>query len=578
MLKEIRIENYAIIDYIELSFQDGLVIFTGETGAGKSIIMDALETLLGGRADITQIRTGAEQANLEATFHLTGTIRDPIQAILRREELLDDPDYLIIGREIRRNNRNIARINGRSVGVNLVREIGEFLVDIHGQSEHLSLLHVRNHLDLLDRYCDIEETLVPYQRSYQQYKEISKELEELHNAERDAARRIDLLSYQINEIEAANLEPGEDDELNDEHNRLANAEQLTSIILESLQLIDDSSPENPNISDFMGSLVSALENLAHVDSTQAESHTKATLIFEEITELSAQLREYQEAIEFNPKRLKQVEERISLISNLKRKYGKTVETVLAFAEKAQQELDTITNAGERIQELEDKLDRLLSLLAQQGLALSEKRRAASVQLQVTLENELNDLKMPGARFQVDFKRRTDPEGVLLPDGKRVAFDSNGIEQIEFLIEPNPGEGFKPLVKIASGGETSRFMLALKNILAKADQIPTLVFDEIDQGIGGRVGSIVGQKLWSLSRQHQVMCITHLPQLAVYGQQHYRVEKAIDSGRTITRVHQIDGDKRILELAQMLGEISEGMIQSAREMMESVQDLTLTKTI
>lgn len=572
MLKEIRIENFAIIDHLNLSFKDGLIVFTGETGAGKSIIMDALETLLGGRAEVTQIRSGAERATLEATFFLHGPIRVPIHEILRREELLDDPDYLILGREIRRNNRNTARINGRSVGVSLVREIGEYLVDIHGQSEHLSLLHIRNHLDLLDRYCNIDETLLPYQQTYRNYIEICQDLENLRKAEMDSARRMDLLSYQINEIEAANLEIGEDDELAEEHNRLANAEELTSILLESLELIEESSPENPNISDLMGLLISSLENLAHVDPSQAESNNKAMLIFEEITELSAHLRDYQETIEFNPQRLSQVEERIGLISNLKRKYGKTIESVLTFAEEAHKELNTITNASERIQELGSKQNHLLSMLAQQGLQLSEKRHAAAEKLQSAMEEELDDLKMTGARFKVAFRRRTDPEGVSLPDGERVAFSVHGIEQVEFLIEPNPGEGFKPLIKIASGGETSRLMLAIKNILTQADHIPTLVFDEIDQGIGGRVGSIVGQKLWYLSAQHQVMCITHLPQLAAFGQQHYRVEKAVEAGRTITQVQQIDGDDRIEELAQMLGEVSNGMLQSARELMETVQEL------
>jgi len=573
MLKEIRIENFAIIDHIELSFKDGLVIFTGETGAGKSIIMDALETILGGRAEVSQIRTGVDQASLEATFFLTEQIKEPIQKILLNEDLLDDPDYLILAREIRRNNRNIARINGRSVGVNLVREIGEYLVDIHGQSEHLSLLRIRHHLELLDRYCDRQDLLLAYQQSYSQYKILQKELNDLMRAEKDSARRMDFISYQINEIEAANLELGEDDQLEEEHNRLSNAEELTTLVLESLQLIDDSSPENPNLSDLMGSLVSTLDSLAHLDPSQAGLHTKLTVIFEELSELSSILREYQENIEFSPKRLAQVEERISLITTLKRKYGQTIKAVLTFAENARQEFDTITNAGERIEELENRIDHLMSTLSRLGLVLSEKRHDAAKRLQSALEDELADLKMPGARFKVDFSTRIDPDGLLLPDGKRVAFNANGIEHVEFLIEPNPGEGFKPLVKIASGGETSRFMLALKNILAQADQIPTLVFDEIDQGIGGRVGSIVGQKLWSLSENHQVMCITHLPQLAAFGQQHIRVEKAIESGRTITQVQELDGDNRIIELAQMLGEVSNGMLQSARELISTVTDAT-----
>jgi len=576
MLKELRIENFAIIDHLEINFSGGLVTFTGETGAGKSIIMDALETLLGGRAENTQIRTDADRSTIEATFQITDSVRAPIHKILKREDLLDDPKYLTLGREIRRSNRNVARINGRSVGVTLMREIGEYLVDIHGQSEHLSLLRVRKHLDLLDGYSDIDAILTPYQTTYKDLQRIRKELEMLRQAERDAARRTDLLTYQINEIEAASLKTGEDEDLKEEHNRLANAEELNSFILESLILLDENSPENPTISDLLGSVVSSLDSLVQIDSSRSALSIKASQVFEDITELSSQLRDYQEQIEFNPNRLTQVEERIALISNLKRKYGDTIEAVLAFGEKAKGDFDTITNAGERILVLEGEQDKLLSLLSQQGLALSEKRQAAALELQAALEIELDDLKMEGARFQVDFVKRPDPEGVPLPNGQRVAFNANGLEHVEFLIETNPGEGFKPLVKIASGGETSRFMLALKNVLARADQVPTLVFDEIDQGIGGRVGTMVGKKLWLLSSQHQVMCITHLPQLAAFGQQHYRVVKRVENQRTITKVEQIDGESRIEELAQMLGDVSDGTIQSAKELMKSVDAFTSQK--
>ena len=454
-----------------------------------------------------------------------------------------------------------------------MREIGEYLVDIHGQSEHLSLLHVPQHLHLLDQYADIEDILVPYKSTYKKLISINQELEMLRQKERSAARRTDLLNYQINEIEAANLKPGEDNELKEEHIRLVNAEGLTSIIQKTLQLLDESSPENPTTTDLMGTIVSSIENLSQIDASQTELYLKANQIFEGISDLSNQLRNYQETIEFNPNKLVQVEERIALIINLKRKYGDTIETVLDFREDAQQELETITNAGERILKLVTEQDQSLTLLAEQGLALTKKRQRASQLLQIALESELADLKMSGARIQVDFQQRPDPNGVPLPDGKHMAYDSNGLERVEFLIEANPGEGFKPLVKIASGGETSRLMLALKNVLARADKVPTLIFDGIDQGIGGRVGSIVGQKLWLLSDQHQVMCITPLPQLAAFGQQHYKVDKVIENNRTVTKVEQIDGDTRIQELAQMLGEVSTGTRKSAQEIMDSVAVIT-----
>ncbi len=571
MLSELRIENFAIIDQLELQFSDGLIIFTGETGAGKSIIMGALDTLLGSRVDNTLIRSGAERANIEATFRITTAVRQPVHEILQREELLDDPEYLTLGRELRRNGRSIARINGRSVGVTLMREIGEYLVDIHGQSEHLSLKRVQQHLGLLDRFTQIEDTLAPYQKTYRKIVAVRKELEMLRQAERDAARRTDLLTYQIDEIEAANLNPEEEAGLRAERNRLANAEGLASLSQEALQFLDEGTPENPAITDLLGQVVSSLENLAKIDTGQNPSYAKADTMFQELTDLAMHLRDYLENIEFNPKRLEQVEDRLDLINILKRKYGESIQAVLEFGIKARQELETITNAGERIEELAHEETQLLEKLGQRGQKLSDQRHATAAELQQQIITELEDLKMPGARFKVDFQQKETPTGVPLPDGRRVAFDINGLERVEFLVETNPGEGFKPLVRIASGGETARLMLALKNVLAQADRVPTLVFDEIDQGIGGRVGAIVGQKLWRLATQHQVLCITHLAQLAGYGQQHYQVLKDIDDGRTITQVHRIDGDNRIHELAQMLGEVSNGTLQSAHEIMQSVEE-------
>jgi len=485
--------------------------------------------------------------------------------------LLDDPEYLTMGRELRRNGRSIARINGRSVGVTLMREIGEYLVDIHGQSEHLSLKRVQQHLGLLDRFTQIEDTLAPYQKTYRKIVAVRKELEMLRQAERDAARRTDLLTYQIDEIEAANLNPEEEAGLRAERNRLANAEGLASLSQEALQFLDEGTPENPAITDLLGQVVSSLENLAKIDTGQNPSYAKADTMFQELTDLAMHLRDYLENIEFNPKRLEQVEDRLDLINILKRKYGESIQAVLEFGIKARQELETITNAGERIEELAHEETQLLEKLGQRGQKLSDQRHATAAELQQQIITELEDLKMPGARFKVDFQQKETPTGVPLPDGRRVAFDINGLERVEFLVETNPGEGFKPLVRIASGGETARLMLALKNVLAQADRVPTLVFDEIDQGIGGRVGAIVGQKLWRLATQHQVLCITHLAQLAGYGQQHYQVLKDIDDGRTITQVHRIDGDNRIHELAQMLGEVSNGTLQSAHEIMQSVEE-------
>ena len=568
MLKELRIENFAIIDQLELKFGASLAAFTGETGAGKSILLDAIEALMGGRAEGTMIRADEERANLEALFMIPEAHRDAICKLLDTEGLLDNDREVLFNREIRREGRNIARINGRMVSVALMREIGSFLVDIHGQSEHLSLLTVRQHLRLLDRFADDQALLEDYQSAYQTLRYLQKELKDLRDAEQDAARMTDLLNYQIQEIEAARLQAGEEAELRGELTRLANAEKLSSLAQQAFALLEETSPDAPSISAMLGEVVGALHSLAGIDSSlndlSAQSDTALTIA----ADISRALQDYLETIEFNPKRLEQVENRLALIATLKRKYGDSEEQILAFAENARVQLEKITHAEEQIAELEAQETTQMSSLGQKAQALSAIRKTAAVRLGGAVEKELDDLRMAGARFEVDIQCKEDTDGLPLDDGRRVRYDDRGIDQTEFLIAPNPGEGLKPLVKIASGGETSRLMLALKNVLAKADTIPTMIFDEIDQGIGGRVGAIVGEKLWQLAREHQVLCVTHLPQLAAFGDQHFHVFKKVQDGRTITVVESLSGDRRESELALMFGGDSEANRAAAQETLSS----------
>ncbi|MEJ2706082.1 MAG: DNA repair protein RecN [Anaerolineales bacterium] len=577
MLTELHIENFAIIDRLNIVFNGGLTTFTGETGAGKSIIIDAVETILGGRADSTMVRTGSERADIEAIFRLSEQVKAPVQAILEREELVDEEtdEYVILSREIRLNGRNVARVNGRVANLSLLREVGEYLVDLHGQSEHLSLLKVSRHQDMLDSFAaadpqlSFDQVFNAYRQTYNRLQSVRRELKQLRQTEKDSARRSDLLDYQINEIEAARLRPEEEEQLLEERNRLANAENLASLTQEALIALDEGTPDSPATTDLVGQIVDAIEHLSRIDASQAPLYEQVQDISERLSELAKSLRIYLEEVEFNPKRLDYLEDRLALIYNLKKKYGPTIPAILEFLENARQELDSITHAGERIEELEKERDDLLSTLGKQGQRLSRERHTAAENLSAAIETELADLYMSGAKFTVDFQVRLDPEGALLADGRRVAYDASGLERVEFLIAPNLGEGFKPLAKIASGGETSRLMLAMKNVLAKADQISTLIFDEIDQGIGGRVGAIVGSKLWNLARQHQVLCITHLPQLAAFGEQHFKVEKKIQGDRTITYVQKLEGESRLRELALMLGEVSEGTLHSARELLQTV---------
>jgi DNA repair protein RecN (Recombination protein N) len=566
MLTELRIENFAIIEHLEIKFAPGLVTLTGETGAGKSIILDALLALLGGRTDATSIRSGADRAVIDATFQLSDENRSAVHDILKREDLLDDEDYLTMNRELRREGRSTARVNGHSANLNLLRELGSYLVDIHGQSEHLSLLNVRQHLSLLDRFASDDDLLAAYQQTYHHLQKVLRELNALRLSEQEANRMLELYQFQVKEIESANLHPDEEESLRQERDRLANAENLTASVQQCLALLEEGGEGVPAISEQIGKVVQSLSVLARLDPSQESLHDSALTLEEQLSDLALKLQGYLDEIEFNPRRLEQVEERLALINTLKRKYGGDIPAVLAYARDARTRLDNIAHAGERIAELEEEQQEVLDVLSQQGQKLSQMRHAASVDLQQAVEAELADLNMSGAGFKVEIGQQPDPKGIQA-EGGVVAYDENGIDQVEFLIAPNPGEGFKPLVKIASGGETSRLMLALKNVLAQADHIPTLIFDEIDQGIGGRAGIVVGEKLWKLARRHQVLCVTHLPQLAAFGDQHLGIRKKVELGRTRTLVEPLSGAARLDELATMLGSLSDVSRDAAKETLD-----------
>jgi DNA repair protein RecN (Recombination protein N) len=565
MLTDLRIRDFAIIDDLGLEFGPGFVAFTGETGAGKSIIIDAVELLLGGRAESSMVRSGALAALIEGVFRLDEAVADEVRVVLEREGLLDDPTFLTLGREVRSEGRNVCRVNGRSVSLALLRELGDFLVDVHGQSEHLSLLRVREHLNLLDRHARNETLRGEYSAVYRQLAAVRAELESLRVSEAEAARRADMLGFQINEIEAAKLRPGEAATLLEDRTRLANAEQLARLAEQGLAALDESAEDRPTAIDLLGEAAEALAALARVDTSLEGMQAEAQALEEQAVEISRRLREYREAIEFNPHRLDEVEERLALLRSLQRKYGASIEAVLAHGEKARLELDAIAHADERLQELGAQEAKLLATLGEVGARLTEARRKAGERLAKGIEVELNDLHMAGAKFGVDMRWEDSPEGAIVGE-KRLAFGPTGLDHVEFLVAPNPGEGLKPLARTASGGETSRLMLGLKGVLAKADRTPTLIFDEIDQGIGGRVGAVVGSKLRGLARGHQVLCVTHLPQLAAYADQHYRVEKQTSRGRTTTQVRAVTGEERVAELALMLGGDSESNRRSAAELL------------
>lgn len=572
MLLELRIRNFAIIDSLSLEFNHGLVVMTGETGAGKSIIMGALDMLLGQRVDMSTLRSGSDYASVEAVFQIPPQVKESITALLEKEALMDDDQFLTLTRELRRDKRNIARVNGHRTNVSVLVELGEHLVDIHGQSEHLSLMRVNQHLGLLDRFAGNEDLLDTYQETYRELMEIRGTLARLRKSDLEAARRQELLEYQVDEIQAANLDPDEEAELNEQRNRLVNAEKLATLSRDALTLLEEAPPDQPTVIELFGEIVENMEDLSEIDGSMQPLYQQVDEIFQGLSEIGRSLRVYLDSLEFDPGELNQVMDRVELIRELKKKYGETIQEILTYQEKAQSELNEITDRSKKIEEFERKETILLGTLAHQGKALSDARHRGAETLTGRLESQLDDLKMAGARFQVDFKIQEDPQGIPYQD-KQVAFFADGLEKVEFLIETNPGEGLKPLVKVASGGETARLMLAIKQVLAEADQIATLVFDEIDQGIGGRIGTVVGEKLFRLAQQHQVFCITHLPQLAGFGQQHFQVSKTLLDGRSVIDVNEISGKDRLRELATMLGGMSETTLESARELLDKVGKVT-----
>ncbi len=611
MLNELRIRNFAIIDQLHLTFGPGLNILTGETGAGKSIIIDAVGLLLGERASTEAVRAGSEVAEIEAAFRLPDDpeLAEQLHHLLDEQGLddPDSPDWVVLSREVRLNGRNICRINGRSVSLQTLSELADLLVDVHGQGEHLNLLKPKTHVQLIDRYAG----LLPLRREVAQQvtnlRHVRSELQRLRQDARTLAQRVDLLSFQAGEIAAANLRPGEEQELESERRRLGNAETLMNLAQAAQAILSQEDSEIPGAVDMVGEAVGKLEKLARVDPDMSETADEAQVLLEQLGDLARTLQDYAESLEFNPERLAEVEERLELIVSLKRKYGDTIEQINAYGARAQTELDEMANWEVKTADLEQREEALLRAIGQTGHKLSEQRKAAGERLARQVETELGDLKMTRARFGVAVEQVARPDGAYLPDGRRVAFDTSGLDQVEFLISANPGEPLKPMARVASGGETARLMLALKSTLAHADATPTLIFDEIDQGIGGRVGAIVGQKLWLLtgtgmpgqgtpgqgvSKQHdnhqvhelshQVLCITHLPQLAAFGDFHYAVNKRVYAAngeeRTGTVVRQLEGDDRLDELTQMLGASGSAGRRSVEEMMGEVGEVKAGKHV
>lgn len=573
MLEELRIQNFAIIDEVMLTFKPGFNVITGETGAGKSILIDAVELLMGGKADSAYVRAGSNRAVLEGIFVLNDQSKARVLPILLEEELIQPGDtvtHITLSRELRKSGRSSSRVNGLTCSADVLREVGDALVDIHGQSAHLSLFKPREHMNLLDRYADLLEVRSALAKVVEKRNDIRREIASLEDDKEALERRAERLRYEIEDIEASQLEdPDEEETLSEDLIRLSNSEQLANLSKEALALLsgDDRGDAIPAI-DALMQVNRLMEKLLKLDPQLADDAQIADELMTNAQELAINLAGYADEIEHDPNQLAIMEERLDLIKRLKRRYNVDSITELnAYADKARAELEAIEHSDERLEALRKEEEQTLRHIGDLCERIHKVRDVAGRALAKKVVRELRDLRMERTKFEVVMNRTEDPEGAYGRDGNRYAFDSTGMDQIEFMMSANPGEPLRPLSKVASGGEAARIMLALKRVLSLADHTPTLIFDEIDQGIGGRIGAVVGEKLWSLTNAHQVLVVTHLPQLAGFSDRHFRVSKALGDSHTASMVHVLNTDEaRINELADMLGTVSESGLQSARDIL------------
>jgi len=579
VLLEIVIEQFALIEKVRLQFAGGLNVLTGETGAGKSIILDAVQAVLGGRTSADVVRSGEEKALVEAVFDLSAT-PDRADALRNMGLPVEDDQLLVVRREISRTGRGSIRVNGRTITVGMLREAAEGLVDLHGQHEHQSLLQVEKHLELLDQYggsllqqdgksldlldrygggplLGIREQL---QAVVGDIHRVQSELKALLGDDRDRARREDLLHFQVEELRAAKLRDGEEEELEAERQVLAHAGKLKLTAAAAYASLYEGAGRQQSAVDLLGRVKADLEDVLRHDASLNEAVELVGSALVQAQEAAHVLAGYRDRVDDNPARLAKVEARLDQISGLKRKYGDSIAEMLAYLAQIEQDLDRLAHSQELIDQLRTEEAGLGARAEGLAAELTRGRRAAATQLGARVVKELADLGMTNARFEVVVEP---PAGATFHH-----VSPRGWDRVEFLFSPNLGEPLKPLAKIVSGGEMSRIMLALKVILARVDGVPSLVFDEIDTGISGRAAQAVGEKLARIAGDRQVLCVTHLPQVAALADTHFLIAKKAEAGRTYTQVEAMDEAGRVDELARMIGgaEVSPFTIEAARDML------------
>jgi DNA repair protein RecN (Recombination protein N) len=578
MLVDLAIRNFAIIESVNLVFGPGLNVLTGETGAGKSILIDALGAVLGERVTSDVVRTGARSASIDATFDLSRLPnRDEVDALLAELQVDVEDGSLLLGREIQAGGRSSARLNGRPTTAAVLGQIGALLVDIHGQSDHLSLLRPAAQLDLLDRFANVIELRNAFAARLGELRTTRRQLQETLSGARERMQRVDLLRYQIDEIVRANLHPQEEDDLTAERARLANADRLVRDAATAYVLLlgEDDPLGQGGAAPALRQAAQTLAELGAIDATTHAMAERGQELVILVEDLAGDVRQYRDTVESDPARLEAVEDRLGELRQLQRKYGADIAAILEHARAAQDELNRLTGSESDVDALGAREAEQAAEAGRLAAELSRERSARATELATQVEAAIARLNMGAVEFAVVMERQADSLGVPLPAGtgtpERFSADATGIDRVEFHIAPNQGEALKPLGRIASGGETARLMLALKSVLSDVDRTPTLVFDEIDVGVGGRSGQVVGEMLWGLTAGHQVVVITHLPQIAAFGDAHFRIAKADQGNRVVSTISELSDTERIEELAAMLDgvPVSLSSRQSASDMIERV---------
>ncbi|MFQ5451855.1 MAG: DNA repair protein RecN [Nitrospinaceae bacterium] len=546
MLKELKINHFAVIENLRVAFSPGLNVLTGETGAGKSIIVDALNLVLGGRADTDYIRTGKTAATVEAVFH----VADPaLQQAIRDLGLEMEDSDIIIKRTVSHAGKSRCFLNDGSITVSTLAKIGNRLVDIHGQHDHQALLRPETHVDLLDLYGKTMDARGQFSGEHVQYQKDLARLASMRAKEQDRRQREELLNFQLAEIGRAGLTAGEEEDLQREKKKLRHAEKLRQVLEQTQHLLSEA---EGSALERLGCAARELESLVEIDPLLEQQVKRANNAYYEIQELVEELRGQINSIEFNPPRLEEIEDRLVEINGLKRKYGNDIASIFARRDEMAKELESLTSNQEKMEALQGELKVREKNLARLAASLAEGREKAARELKESVEKELRLLSMPHVWFGVRFDYQEDPEGFVTFRGRKVRLYPTGLGTIEFLFSPNPGEDLKPLAKIASGGELSRVMLGLKSILNEQDPIPVMIFDEVDTGIGGGVAERVGARLRKVAAGKQVFCITHLPQIAGLASAHFLVEKKVKGERTHSTLRKLSHTERVEEVARMAG--------------------------